>query len=164
MTELNRRNAVYPGSFDPPTNGHLDIIERMSRLVDHLIIGIGNNSRKQGFFTVPERIGLLTKCCSHLSNVTIASFDGLAVEFAAIHNAKIIVRGIRSGADLGTELPMAHTNRALHPEVEVVFIPTALDKSHISSSLVREIVNSNGDASQFVPDQVAHALKGKIKY
>jgi len=154
-----RLTAVYPGSFDPLTNGHLDVIARASRLVDHLIVAILNNTRKQPLFSVEERAGMLREATSNISNVEIDSFSGLLVDYAARRSAKAIVRGIRAISDYEIELQMALINRRLRPETETIFLMASEEYSFVSSRMVKEIITLNGDVSSFVPPAVSARLK-----
>ena len=154
-----RLTAVYPGSFDPLTNGHLDVIARASRLVDHLIVAILNNTRKQPLFSVEERAGMLREATSNISNVEIDSFSGLLVDYAARRSAQAIVRGIRAISDYEIELQMALINRRLRPETETIFLMASEEYSFVSSRMVKEIITLNGDVSSFVPPAVSARLK-----
>jgi pantetheine-phosphate adenylyltransferase len=155
--------AIYPGSFDPPTNGHLDIISRASQLADHLIVSILKNSQKQPLFSVEERAEMLREIASHLENVEIDSFAGLLVDFAARRSANAVIRGIRAISDYEIELQMALMNRRLRPETETIFLMASEEYSFLSSRLVKEIIGLGGDVSQFVPPAVARRLElGKV--
>jgi pantetheine-phosphate adenylyltransferase len=151
--------AIYPGSFDPVTLGHQDIICRAAKMVDHLIIGVLNNSSKQPLFTVEERVEMLQEVTKDLPNVSVESFGGLLVEFAKQRQAGIIVRGLRAIADFEYELQIAQTNRTICPEVDTIFLSTSLDYSFLSSSIVKEIAAYGGALSQFVDPYV----EGKIQ-
>lgn len=153
--------AVYPGSFDPVTRGHIDIIERAARMTDKLIVGVLNNNSKKGLFTVEERVDMLNKAVEHLSNVEVKSFGGLLVDFAKDNNANTIVRGLRAITDFDYELQMAQTNRALYDGADTIFIPTSMDFSFLSSTTVKEIASFGGDVSKFVTPYVEDKLKGK---
>jgi pantetheine-phosphate adenylyltransferase len=156
--------AVYPGSFDPLTNGHLDLIERGSRLFNHLIVAILNNTQKQPLFTAPERIEMLREATAQLSNVEIDSFDGLLVDYAATRNANAILRGIRAISDYENELPMAHLNRRMRPGTETIFLTASAEFSFLSSRMVKEVITLGGDVSKFVPDAVERRLRAKFAY
>jgi pantetheine-phosphate adenylyltransferase len=156
--------AVYPGSFDPLTNGHLDLIERGSRLFNHLIVAILNNTQKQPLFTAPERIEMLREATAQLSNVEIDSFDGLLVDYAGRHNANAILRGIRAISDYENELPMAHLNRRMRPGTETVFLTASAEFSFLSSRMVKEVITLGGDVSKFVPDAVERRLRAKFAH
>lgn len=153
--------AVYPGSFDPVTYGHLDIIKRAAKLTDKLVVGILNNHAKKNLFTVEERIDMLRMVTKDIDNVEIKYFDGLLVEFAKNNGANAIIRGLRAITDFDYELQMAQTNRALYEEVDTVFIPTSIEYSFLSSSTVREIAYLGGDVSKFVAPYVEKKLKEK---
>ena len=153
--------AIYPGSFDPVTYGHLDIIERASRVVDELIIGVLVNSEKHPLFSIEERIALLEKATEHLSNVTVKTFDGLTVEFCRNNNANLIIRGLRAITDFETEMQIAQTNRSIEPSVDTMFFTTSLAYSYLSSTIVKEIASYGADVSKMVPKVVEEALKNK---
>jgi pantetheine-phosphate adenylyltransferase len=152
--------AIYPGSFDPPTNGHLDLIARAARLADHLIVAILRNTQKQPLFTSEDRAEMLKEISAHLPNVEIDCFDGLLVDYAARRNANLIIRGIRNIADYEIELQMAHLNSRMRPETETVFLPASAECSFLSSRMVKEIITLGGDAANFVPEAVMRRLKG----
>jgi pantetheine-phosphate adenylyltransferase len=152
--------AIYPGSFDPPTNGHLDLIARAARLADHLIVAILRNTQKQPLFTSEDRAEMLKEISAHLPNVEIDCFDGLLVDYAARRNANLIIRGIRNVADYEIELQMAHLNSRMRPQTETVFLPASVEYSFLSSRMVKEIITLGGDAANFVPAAVMRRLKG----
>jgi pantetheine-phosphate adenylyltransferase len=154
--------AVYPGSFDPITVGHVDIIERASRCFSQLIIGIGVNSSKPASFTLAERVEMVRICLKHIQNIKVDSFDGLAVDFAAANGADILVRGLRSEADFNTEFPMAMMNRNLKAGLEVVFIPTSEKYSFISSTLVRDVARCGGALDRFVPASIVETVRSRL--
>ncbi|BDF33864.1 MULTISPECIES: pantetheine-phosphate adenylyltransferase [Extibacter] len=154
--------AVYPGSFDPVTYGHLDIIERSAKLVDELIIGVLNNKAKTPLFSAEERVRMLKEVTKGMPNVTIIPFDGLLVEFARRMEATMVVRGLRAITDFEYELQMSQTNHKLEPEIETVFLTTGLDYSYLSSTTVKEVAAFGGDISQFVPDLVADTMREKM--
>jgi pantetheine-phosphate adenylyltransferase len=154
--------AVYPGSFDPPTNGHLDLIERGSRLFNHLIVAILKNTQKQPLFTAPERLEMLREATAPFSNVEIDSFEGLLVDYAATRNASAILRGIRAISDYENELPMAHLNRRMRPGTETIFLTASAEFSFLSSRMVKEIITLGGDVSGFVPEAVERRLRAKF--
>lgn len=160
------RIGIYPGSFDPVTNGHLNLIERASRLVDKLVVAILNNTNKKQFLlTIEERKMLLEKATSHLPNVEIDSFEGLLVDYAALKEAYLIIRGIRSANDLEMEQTLAHINHNLKNEIETIFLMTDEKYRMISSSAVRELVHFKGDYKWMVPEVVYEKLnKGVMKY
>lgn len=156
--------AVYPGSFDPLTNGHLDLIERGSRLFNHLIVAILNNTQKQPLFTAPERIEMLREATAQLSNVEIDSFDGLLVDYASRRKANAILRGIRAISDYENELPMAHLNRRMRPGTETIFLTASAEFSFLSSRMVKEVITLGGDVSRFVPNAVERRLRAKFDH
>lgn len=157
------KTIVYPGTFDPITNGHVDLIERASKLFDKIIIGIASNQKKSPLFTIDERIHLATVAVAHLDNVEIKGFDYLLVNFAKDCNADAVMRGLRAVSDFEYEFQLANMNRALSPELESIFLTPSEKFSYISSSLIREISALKGDASKFVPPHVAAALLEKFK-
>lgn len=149
------RLAVYPGSFDPPTLGHLDVIERASRLFDQLIVGVGINSTKSPFLTHEERVEALRQSTTHLNNVEIDVFSGLLVDYVRQREARAVVRGLRATADFEYEFQMAMVNRRLAGEIETVFLATKWEYSYLSSSIVREVALLSGDYRGLVPEPVA---------
>lgn len=157
------KTIVYPGTFDPITNGHVDLIERASKLFDKIIIGIASNQKKSPLFTIDERIHLATVAVAHLDNVEIIGFDYLLVNFVKDCNAEAVMRGLRAFSDFEYEFQLANMNRALSPELESIFLTPSEKFSYISSSLIREISALKGDASKFVPPHVAAALLEKFK-
>jgi len=157
------KTIVYPGTFDPITNGHIDLIERAAKLFDKIIIGIASSQKKKPLFDINERISLAAESLSHLPNVEIKGFDYLLVNFVQDCNADAVMRGLRAVSDFEYEFQLANMNRALSPEIESVFLTPAERFSYISSSLVREISSLDGDVSKFVPANVADALKAKHK-
>jgi len=154
--------AIYPGSFDPITNGHLDLIARASSFVDRLIVGILRNESKQPLFSVAERREMLAQVVSGYPNVVIDSFDGLLVEFAALRGASLIIRGIRAISDYEKELQMALMNRRLRPDIETVFMMASEAHSFISSHLVKEVIRLGGNISGLVPPPVETRLKDRL--
>lgn len=155
--------ALYAGSFDPPTNGHLDLVERASQLFPRVIVAIGKNSARQPLFSVDERLQLLRTVCSSFPNVTVAQFDGLLVDYARQQGARVIVRGLRAQTDFEYELQIAHANADLAPELDTVFLPTRTRHGFVSASLVREIARHHGDVSRYAPPVVCAALQTKFK-
>jgi pantetheine-phosphate adenylyltransferase len=155
-------DAIVPGSFDPVTNGHLDIIERASHLFANVGVAVAKNSAKTSLFSVEERIEMLQEVCAHLPNVSIGSFDGLLVEYAAQRGAGAIVRGLRAVSDFEYELQMALMNRRLYPGVETVFMMTGAEYSYLSSSIVKEIARLGGSVEGLVPDSVRQRLRDKV--
>ena len=155
--------AIYPGSFDPITNGHFDIIERAASISDELIVGVLQNKAKTPLFSVEERVTMLCEVTKNLKNVRIVPFEGLLVDFAKQMDAKVIVRGLRAITDFEYELQMSQTNRKLNADVETLFLTTSLDYSYLSSTTVKEVASFGGDISQFVPEFVARQVTEKIK-
>lgn len=153
--------AMYPGSFDPVTRGHLDIIRRAARMFDTLIVAVLINSAKTPLFTVEERVAMLKETCRGIPNVQVASFDGLTVSFAKACGATVMVRGLRAVTDFENEIQLAHTNYAMMPEIETVFLATAIKWSYLSSTIVREAAHYGQDVSRFVPPNVEKALLAK---
>lgn len=153
--------TIYPGSFDPITNGHLDVIARAMRFADPLIVAVLNNTAKQPLFTVEERVLMIRAATAHVSGVEVDSFTGLLVDYAASRNASLIVRGIRAISDYEAELQMAAINRRLRPETETVFLLGSEEYAFISSRMVKEIISLGGDARAFVPAAVAHRLSAR---
>ena len=157
------RRAIYPGSFDPLTNGHLDLIERASRLFDEVIVALLVNPSKQPFFTVEERVALLQEILPpRCPNVVIETFSGLLVDYARQRQAQAIIRGLRSAADYEYELPMVLMNRHLYPEVETIFLVASQHYTHVSSSLVKEVFKLGGTIDALVPDAVSRRMKEKL--
>ena len=157
------RIAVYPGSFDPVTNGHLDIIRRASRIYDRLIVGVLNNpGKKTPMFTVEERIEMIRHITADIPNVEVDSFAGLLVNFAKAKGAQVIVKGLRTVADFEYEFQMALLNKALNPEYETVFLMTDTKYSYISSSMVKELAGFKGDLTGLVPEAIISRIKEKI--
>ena len=158
------RVAVFPGSFDPITNAHLDVARRAAELFDRLVIGVLNNPRKEPLFSVEERVDLIRRCVADLGDhVTIDAFDGLTVDFARRQEAGFIVRGLRAVSDFEAELQMALTNRKLAPEVDTTFLMTALEFGYVSSTLAKEVARFGGDVGAMVPDLVAEALERRLR-
>ena len=155
------RIGIYPGSFDPVTLGHLDIIERASRMVDQLIIGVLVNGAKSPMFTTEERVALIKKVTQDLPNVVVEANDGLLVDFAESRGAQVIIRGLRAVTDFEYELQIAQTNHKLNPNVDTVFLTTSVEYSYVSSSIVREIASYGGDISQFVPECIVDEIYKK---
>ena len=155
--------GIYPGSFDPITLGHLDVIERSSKIVDKLIIGVLNNSAKKSLFTPDERVEMIREVTKQIPNVEVESFSGLVVEFAELKQANILVRGLRAITDFEYELQIAQVNHKQNPNVDTIFLTTAVEYSYISSSLVKEFASYGSDVSQFVPPLIVEKLKDKYK-
>ena len=156
-------NAIYPGSFDPVTYGHLDIIERAAKKLDHLIVAVLNNPAKTGVFTIEERIDLLTEVTKHLPKVEIDFFPGLLSDYAVKQNCHTMMRGLRAVSDFEYEMQMALVNRKLNPKIETLFLVSDSKYSFLSSSIVKEIAQLQGNFSCFVPKVVEEALKNKFK-
>ncbi|HIY55988.1 MAG TPA: pantetheine-phosphate adenylyltransferase [Candidatus Dorea merdavium] len=154
--------AVYPGSFDPVTYGHLDIIRRSCHMVDELIVGVLYNKAKMPLFSVEERVRMLEETTKDLPNVKVVPFEGLLVEFARKMEARMVVRGLRAVTDFEYELQMAQTNHKLEPAVETVFLTTSLEHSYLSSTIVKEVAAFGGDISQFVPEAIEAKVREKI--
>lgn len=151
--------GVYPGSFDPVTHGHIDIIRRGSKIVDELIVGVLRNNTKMPLFSVKERVKMLEEVTGDLQNVRVVPFDGLLVDFVKELDAHVVIRGLRAITDFEYELQMAQTNYKLSPDVEYIFLPTNLQYSYLSSSMVKEVAIFGGDISQFVPEIVIDRIK-----
>jgi pantetheine-phosphate adenylyltransferase len=165
MTELSPRIAVYPGSFDPVTLGHLNVMERASRLFDRLIIGVGVNIEKQTLFAPQERVELIHAAAMHLKNLEVRTFSRLAVEFVKECGAAVMVRGVRPITDIPAELTMMMANRRLAPEVETLFMIADGELAHVSSSLIKQIasVASDAELARFLPANVVRAVRRKIE-
>jgi len=161
------KKAIYPGSFDPVTLGHLDVIERASKLFDHLIIGVLNNSAKTPLFSIEERVNMIEEATKHIPNVEVKSFGGLTVDFAKECEAHAVVRGLRAVTDFEYELQIAQLNRVINPNIDTVFLTTDLKYAYLSSSSVKEVAAYGGDISNFVTPAVEAEVKkkfeGKIK-
>ena len=155
------KRAIYPGSFDPLTLGHLDMIKRSAKIVDELVIGVLNNSAKNSLFSLDERVSMIKEMTESMPNVTVASFDGLLVDYMKEINATIIVRGLRAVTDFEYELQIAQTNHVENPEVETIFLTTSLQYSYLSSTIVKEFASYGGDISQFVPEQFVDRIYEK---
>lgn len=155
------KRAIYAGSFDPVTNGHLDVIERAARLCDEVVVSVAFNPEKRGLFAPEERVTLLRAVTSHLANVRVTAFHGLLVEFARQEQASAVIRGIRAVSDFEFEFQMALMNRRLSPTLETLFLMPKEEYSYVSSRLVKEVASLGGDVSHFVPPIVAEALHEK---
>ena len=155
------KKAIYPGSFDPVTLGHIDVIRRASKLFDHLIIGVLNNRAKTPLFSVEERVKMLKEVTKDIPNVEVKSFAGLTVDFAKECGANAVVRGLRAITDFEYELQMAQTNRVLEPEVDTTFLITSLEYAYLSSTVVKEVAAFGGDIHKFVPDFVEKEIRAK---
>ena len=159
---VKRIKAVYPGSFDPPTNGHLDLIDRGSKIFDELVVAILHNPEKSPLFSVPDRRSMLESMTSGFDNVSVETFDGLTVEYAVKIGASAVLRGIRAISDYEYELQMALMNRKLHPSLETIFMMPAEKYSYVSSRLVREVAQLGGNIDCLVPELVAQKLREKM--
>lgn len=154
--------AVYPGSFDPLTNGHADLIRRAARLFDHIVVAIATNPAKKPFFTFEERVHLAKGALQKLDNISVKGMDGLLVEFARQQGARVILRGLRAVSDFEFEFQLAAMNRNLAPELESLFLTPAEQYAFVSSSLVREVASLGGDVSEFVAPEVLDALRLRL--
>jgi pantetheine-phosphate adenylyltransferase len=158
--------AVYPGSFDPITNGHLDVIRRASGVFERIVVGVLANPRKQPLLSVEDRIGIIREALAadgaSADGIEVDSFDGLTVDFCRARGAGFIVRGLRAISDFETEMQLAHNNRKLAPEVDTVFFMTAVEHGYVSSSLVKEIAAFGGDVSEMIPAAAAGRLHGAL--
>jgi pantetheine-phosphate adenylyltransferase len=152
------KRAIYPGSFDPVTNGHLDVIGRARKLFDEIVVAVAHNDEKQALFSLEERLGLLREALDKIDNVRVAQFDGLLVEFAIAQKANAVIRGLRAVSDFEFEFQMALMNRKLADGVETIFLMPKEEYTYLSSRLVKEIARLGGDVSGFVPSSVAQAL------
>ncbi len=155
-------NAIYPGSFDPITYGHIDIIRRASKAVDRLVIGVLNNTSKTPLFSSEERVEFIREAVKDIPNVAVEAFSGLSVDFAKAMDASIIVRGLRAVTDFEYELQLSQTNRKIAPEIDTVFYTTSLQYAYLSSSIVKEVALFDGDISEFVPEFLVSKIKDKI--
>jgi pantetheine-phosphate adenylyltransferase len=166
MTNSDSRVAVYTGSFDPITLGHLNVIERCSRLVDRLIVGIGINIEKQSLFTPEERVELVRQATRKLKNVEVRSFSGLAVSFVRECGARVLLRGVRSLGDIEAEFTMTMANRKLDPAIETIFLMADDQYSHVSSSLIKQIaaLATDEELARFVPPEIVAAIRAKMQH
>ena len=155
--------AVYAGSFDPVTFGHLDLIERSGRIFDQVVVAVGRHATKQAVFSFNERVDLLREVTRDIPNVRIDAFDGLLIHFCMAKQARVIVRGLRAATDFEYELQIAHANADLCAEIDTIFLPTRTNYGFISASLVREIASHGGDVSRYAPALVCEALRAKFK-
>lgn len=159
---MRKNKVVYPGTFDPITRGHLDIIERAARIFDYVVIAVAESPKKKTLFTLEERAALAKRVTCHLSNVEVKGFSCLLANFMIDHNINVIVRGLRAVSDFEYEFQLANMNKALLPEVESIFLTTSEKFSYISSTFVREIYSLGGDVGKFVSPDVEQALKQKF--
>ena len=155
------KRAIYPGSFDPVTFGHLDMIERSAKIVDELVVGVLNNSAKNSLFSVEERVSMIEEMVADFPNVKVASFDGLLVDFMKGIDATIIIRGLRAVTDFEYEIQIAQSNHVQNPDVETIFLTTNLQYSYLSSTIVKEFASYGGDISKFVPEQFIQRIYSK---
>ena len=155
------KRAIYPGSFDPVTFGHLDIIERSAKIFDEVIIGVLNNSAKNALFTVEERVAMIEDLVRQYPNVIVDSFDGLLVDYAKRKEATVVIRGLRAVTDFEYEIQIAQTNKVEYPELETIFLTTGLHYSYLSSTIVREFASYGGDISRFVPAEIIPLIQAK---
>ncbi|GLX78393.1 phosphopantetheine adenylyltransferase [Thalassotalea insulae] len=154
--------AIYPGTFDPVTNGHTDLIERASQLFSQVIVGVAASPSKQPRFDLAQRVAMIEEVTKELANVTVVGFSGLLVDFAKQHQANVLIRGLRAVSDFEYEFQLANMNRRLYPKLESVFLTPAEENSFISSTLVKEVALHHGDVSQFVHPVVKQALEAKL--
>lgn len=157
------KRAIYPGSFDPVTLGHLDIIKRSAKIVDELVVGVLNNNLKTPLFSVENRVKMLKEVVKDIPNVRVMAFEGLLVDFAKKLDAKIIVRGLRAVTDFEYGLQMSQTNMVLDKEIDTIFFTTSLEYAYLSSSTVKEAAFYGADISRFVPESVIHQVYEKLK-
>jgi pantetheine-phosphate adenylyltransferase len=156
------KRAIYPGSFDPVTHGHLDVIQRAGRIFDEVIVAVAHNEQKKAFFTVEERVGFLHDAVEGIANVRVARFEGLLVDFARAEAANAVIRGLRAVSDFEFEFQMALMNRKLNPAIEAIFLMPREDYVYLSSRIVREIARHGGNVDAFVPASVAKALQKRF--
>lgn len=156
------RKAIYPGSFDPPTKGHLDMIIRSARMVDELNVAVLKNNAKNALFSIDERVSMIKEMTWQMPNVTVSSFDGLLVDYARDIGANIIIRGLRAVTDFEYELQLAQTNRIVNPEIDTIFLTTSLEYAYLSSTIVKEVASYGGDISNFVPREIVERIYKKL--
>ena len=157
------RIVIYPGTFDPITNGHLDLVQRAARLFEHVIVAVSKNLHKTSLFDLDKRIELAKNALENLNNVTVTGFDGLLIDCAKQHKARVILRGLRAVSDFEYEFQLASMNRNMMPELETLFLTPSEQHSFISANLVREIASLGGNVAQFVPPIVAQALRECVR-
>jgi pantetheine-phosphate adenylyltransferase len=155
-------NAVYPGTFDPITNGHIDLVKRATKMFEHVTIAVASNPSKQPLFDMNERVRIATDVLADLDNVSVVGFDNLLVEFTQTHNASVILRGLRAVSDFEYEFQLAGMNRSLAPDIETIFLTTAEQYAYLSSSLVKEVARLGGNITKFVPPQVIAEIEQKL--
>ena len=158
---LNKKIALYPGSFDPITNGHLDVLERASKMFDSVVIAVLNHPNKQSFLSVEERVNLIKETTKNMPNVSVDSFGGLTVEYAKKIGASFLIRGLRTITDFEYEIKLCQTNQVIAPNIETVFLSTRTEQNFISSSIVKELSNHKTDISKFVPKNVVEYMLTK---
>lgn len=155
------KKAIYPGSFDPVTFGHLDMIVRSAKIVDELIVSVLRNSAKNALFSIEERVSMLEEMTGDIPNVTVQSFDGLLIDHARDMEANLIIRGLRAVTDFEYELQIAQTNRIVNPQVDTMFLTTSLEYAYLSSTIVKEVASYGGDISHFVPEHLIERIYEK---
>ena len=155
------RRAIYPGSFDPVTFGHIDMMERSAKVVDELVVAVLINSAKKPLFSVKERVSMLEEIAGHIPNIRITSFHGLLIDYAREVDASIIIRGLRAVTDFEYELQFAQTNRIVNSEIDTLFLTTSLEYAYLSSTIVKEVASYGGDISHFVPEQLIERIYAK---
>jgi len=160
---MTKNRVIYPGTFDPITNGHTDLVERASQLFDEVVIGIAASPSKKPWFTLEQRVSMVNQALQHIPNVSVTGFSGLLVHFAQEVEANVLIRGLRAVSDFEFEFQLANMNRRLMPELETVFLTPSEENSFISSTLVREVALHGGDVSQFVHPAIAKALRLRAK-
>ena len=153
------KKAIYPGTFDPITNGHLDIIKRASNIFDYLIVAVADNKAKNSMFNLETRLEMVKLACKELNNIEVKSFDSLLVEFAKKENSKIIIRGLRAVSDFEYKLQMTYANQSLDSSIDTIYLMPTLNNAFISSSIVRNILSYNGDISHLVPPSILQIIK-----
>jgi pantetheine-phosphate adenylyltransferase len=155
------KKALYPGSFDPVTNGHMDMIIRSSKIVDELVVGVLNNSSKNSLFSIDERVSMIKEMTRDIENVTVTSFEGLMVDYMDEIGATIVVRGLRAVTDFEYELQIAQTNHKVNPKIDTIFLTTSLEYAYLSSTVVKEFASYGGDISNFVPKRFIKDIYAK---
>ena len=160
---IKGQGAIYPGSFDPVTNGHLDVIERAARIFDHVIVAVADNTSKKALLSIKERVDLLKEVTQGIKNVSVETFDSLVIEYARRKKINVLIRGLRMTSDFDYEFQIALTNRRLAEDIETVFLMPSEHVSFVSSSLLKEVASLNADISSFVPKAVERKLKERLK-
>lgn len=161
---IKRQGAIYPGSFDPVTNGHLDVIQRAARIFDHVIVAVADNTTKKALLTIEERVDLLEKVTKGIKNVSVETFNSLVIEYARKKKIHVLIRGLRMTSDFDYEFQIALTNRRLAEDIETVFLMPSEHMSFVSSSLLKEVAGLNADISSFVPRGVERKLKERLRH